>query len=141
MENTMIPRKYTCQGENTSPPLAIRDVPSGTKSLVLLVRDPDAPSEDFVHWLLWGIHPSVKKIDEGIVPKGTHEGLNDFGKFGWGGPCPPSGIHRYEFHLYALDTEISLPDASSKTDLRSHMNGSILEEALITGLYTKSSRL
>lgn len=141
MQETMIPKKYTCQGENSSPPLFFSNVPENTKSLALEVRDPDAPSGDFVHWIAWNIDPTVTQIMEGRVPRGVIQGMNDFGKPGWGGPCPPSGIHRYEFHLYALDQLIQLPQVSTKIDLRSNMNGSILEEASIVGLYTKSSRM
>lgn len=137
-QNTTIPRIYTCEGENISPPLSIRNAPKGTRSFVLIVVDHDAPRVDFTHWLMWNIAPDSVEIKEGKPPQEAREGLNDFGKFGWGGPCPPSGIHRYEFQLFALDSMINMPDTSSKSDLQVQMNGLILAEASLVGLYGKS---
>lgn len=136
-ENTPIPEKYTCEGENVRPPLRISHVPKGTRSLALVVSDPDAPTPDFTHWLAWNILPEVVSLEEGVLPHEAVEGTNDFGNIGWGGPCPPSGTHRYEFHLYALDSLVDLPETSNKTDLQSHIGGFILEEAILVGLYSK----
>lgn len=137
-ENTLIPKKYSCEGKNINPPLSISNVPEATRSLVLIVTDPDAPSGNFTHWLVWNISPLTTVIEEGALPDEVVEGKNDFGTFGWGGPCPPSGMHRYEFQLYALDTLIQLPQTSNKTDVLSHISGLVLEEATLTGLYAKT---
>ena len=107
----MIPPRFTCDGENISPSLVIRDVPQGTQSLVLIVDDPDAAMGSWVHWLVWNIDPSINTIDEASLPEGAVQGLNGFGDPKYGGPCPPSGTHRYFFKLYALD--IKLPYESS----------------------------
>ncbi len=136
-ENTPIPEKYTCEGENVRPPLRIAHVPKGTRSLVLVVSDPDAPTPDFTHWLVWNIPPETVSLEEEVLPREAVEGTNDFGNIGWGGPCPPSGTHRYEFHLYALDSLVDLPETSNKTDLQSHIGGFILEESILVGLYSK----
>ncbi|MBN2365104.1 MAG: YbhB/YbcL family Raf kinase inhibitor-like protein [Calditrichaeota bacterium] len=129
-----IPEKYTCDGENISPPLVIEDVPENTRQLVLIVEDPDAPSGTFIHWVLYGI-PVIKKIDEDSVP--GIQGLNDFGDKGYGGPCPPSGEHRYFFRLYALDEEFDMKEGLNRNDLRLRMEGHILEEAELVGLYSR----
>jgi len=102
-----IPSKFTCDGANTNPPLQISDVPAEAKSLVLIVDDPDAPSGLFTHWAVWNISPQATTIAEGSTPKGA-QGTNDFGKSGYGGPCPPSGAHRYYFRVFALDRELDL---------------------------------
>ena len=112
--NGLIPAKYTCDGEDISPPLIWDEVPKGTKSIVLIVDDPDAPGRTFVHWVIYDIPATVRQLPEKIaavkaLPNGGVQGTNDFGKLGYGGPCPPSGIHRYFFKLYALDQELSLP--------------------------------
>ena len=135
-DNTLIPKKYTCEGENISPHLHVSGMPQETKSMALIVSDPDAPSGDFVHWLVWNISPDMEEVGEGTIPDGAVEGFNDFGAVGWGGPCPPSGMHRYEFHAYALDSLIDLPETANKTDLRSELGGRILDEAVLIGLYT-----
>lgn len=135
----MIPEKYTCEGDNINPPLQIAEPPAETESLALILHDPDAPGGDFVHWILWNIDPSVLEIEEGTIPVGAQEGMNDSGQVGYTGPCPPSGTHHYEFHLYALDTMIDLPETSDKTDLRNEIEGHILDEASLIGLYKKSS--
>ena len=118
-----IPTKYTCDGDDVSPPLKIEEAPEGTKSFALIVDDPDAPVGTWVHWVVWNIPADTKDIAENTAP-GT-EGLNDFGKTPYGGPCPPSGTHRYFFKLYALDTELDLTDAKKK-DLEKAMDGHIL---------------
>jgi Raf kinase inhibitor-like YbhB/YbcL family protein len=138
-DGDMIPKKYTCEGEDVCPPLEISDVPRGAQSLTLMVHDHDAPSGDFVHWLLWNIDPkTVEKIDEGTTPIGAVDGMTDFGRAGWGGPCPPSGKHKYEFHLYALDSTLDLPAESDKTAFRAAIEGKVIEEASLAGFYEKA---
>jgi len=134
--NKPIPAKFTCKGENISPELAISGIPNGAKSLALIVDDPDAPMGTWVHWVAWNIAPT-QKIDEGSVPAGSSQGITDFGKPGYGGPCPPSGTHRYFFKLYALDSVLNLPPTSKKSDLESAMRGHILEKAELVGLFSK----
>ncbi len=135
--NQNIPSKYTCDGDDINPPLAISDVPEGAKSLVLIVDDPDAPAGDWVHWTLWNIDPNTSEIAENTVPSGAVEGTTDFGKTGWGGPCPPSGTHHYQFKLYALDTQLSLGSSSKKADIEKGMEGHILDQTLLVGLYQR----
>jgi len=129
-----IPAKYTCDGDNINPPLDIRGIPEGTKSLVLLVDDPDAPMGTWDHWVVWNIPPEGK-IGEDSVP-GT-EGMNDFRKHSYGGPCPPSGIHRYFFKVYALDTKLDLAPSSRKKDIERAMKGHIIAEGQLVGLYSR----
>ncbi|MBN2087090.1 YbhB/YbcL family Raf kinase inhibitor-like protein [Candidatus Peregrinibacteria bacterium] len=133
--NGQIPSKYTCEGENINPPLLIRDVPNNTKSLALIVDDSDAISGVWVHWIVWNIDPSTSKIEEGKSI--GIEGVTSFGDNGYGGPCPPSGTHRYVFKLFALDTILDLPDTTNKNKLISEMNGHIIDTAKLTGLYSK----
>lgn len=135
----MIPKKYTCEGEDICPSFEIIDASLDTKSFAIVMHDHDAPSGDFVHWLIWNIDPTVRTIVEGTIPVGAVEGVNDFGRNDWGGPCPPSGTHHYEFHLYALDTILELPATSKKENLRDVIKGHVLQETSITGLYEKSS--
>ena len=110
---------------------------------LLIVDDPDAPSGVFVHWLVYGIPPGTTQFDEGSIPKSVHQGRNGFGDIGYGGPQPPSGTHRYFFHLYALDREIDLPPGASHQELDAAMRGHVLEEAQLMGQYaqlTQSAR-
>lgn len=132
-----IPAKYTCDGVNVNPPLLIEDVPEGTKSLALIVDDPDAPTGLWVHWLVWNIDPSTTQIQENSKPGGT-EGTTSFGSVGYGGPCPPSGTHRYNFKLFALDTEIDLDSEGDKAALESRMEGHIIEKAMYMGKYSSN---
>jgi len=129
-----IPQKYTCDGDNVSPPLKIGGIPEGTQSLVLIVDDPDAPRGTWDHWIVWNI-PPVEKIEEDSVP-GT-EGLNDFNRHSYGGPSPPSGTHRYFFKVYALDTKLVLNPNSRKRDVERAMEGHILAKGEIVGLYRR----
>src|SRR3989339_549945 len=128
----IIPKKYTCSGENISPPLSWSSVPDGTMSLALICDDPDAPGGTFVHWVIFNIPPDVQELEGGIetgteeLEDGTIQGTNDFGEIGYGGPCPPSGTHRYYFKLYALDTQLDLDSESGKPELISAMKGHIL---------------
>lgn len=137
-DNNFIPAKYTCDGENASPPLEISGVPENAKSLVLIVDDPDAPAGDWVHWTLWNIPPQTKNILENSVPAGATEGITDFNRPGYGGPCPPSGVHHYQFKLYALDTMLDLGSNAVKKDIEKTMNGHILVQNTLVGLYQKN---
>jgi Raf kinase inhibitor-like YbhB/YbcL family protein len=132
--NEPIPRKYTCDGEDVNPPLKIDGLPQRTKSLVLIVDDPDAPMGNWEHWSVWNIAPT-NKIDENSVP--GIEGLNDFRKHSYGGPCPPSGTHRYFFKVYALDLELSLSINSRKKDVEKAMSEHIVAKGELIGLYKR----
>ncbi|MBI5388772.1 YbhB/YbcL family Raf kinase inhibitor-like protein [Candidatus Woesearchaeota archaeon] len=132
--NTLIPTRFTCQGEDMNPPLEITNLPTGTKSLVLIVDDPDAPGGNWDHWVVWNIPPTTT-LEEDEVPEGAVEGINDFGKHTYGGPCPPKGTHRYFFKLFALDTILALPEASGKQEVLAAMQGHILADATLVGLY------
>ncbi len=135
--NSFIPEKYTCDGKDVNPSLLIENIPSKTRSLALIVDDPDAPGGTWVHWVLWNIPPETKEIRENSVPKNSQQGLNDFRKHNYGGPCPPPGTHRYFFKLYALDTTINLSPNSTKADLEKAVQGHVIEQAQIIGLYKR----
>ena len=132
--------KYTCDGDNVSPPLIISDVPSDAVSLALIVDDPDAPGEVWVHWTLWGISPETDEIEEDTVPQGTTEGLTSFGCTGYGGPCPPTGSHHYFFKLYALDIELELDSEADKKEIEDAMREHIVEEARLIGIYSREKK-
>ncbi len=132
--NKLIPSKYTCDGDDVNPTLVIKEIPEETKSLVLIVADPDAPMGTWDHWIVWNI-PPTDKIEEDTVP-GT-EGLNDFRKHSYGGPCPPSGTHRYFFKVYALDTKLNLDSNSRKRDVEKAMKDHILAQGELVGLYSR----
>ncbi|MEW6035884.1 MAG: YbhB/YbcL family Raf kinase inhibitor-like protein [Candidatus Micrarchaeota archaeon] len=133
-----IPKKYTCEGGNISPPLAISGVPENAKSLALVCDDRDAPMGTFVHWVAWKLPSSLKGIMEGAKLPGV-EGTNDFGRAGYGGPCPPRGHgpHRYSFRLYALDTQMNLRPGASRHELERAMEGHVLENAELIGTYER----
>jgi Raf kinase inhibitor-like YbhB/YbcL family protein len=133
--NQRIPSKYTCDGENINPQLLFSDVPKEAKSLVLIMDDPDAPMGNWTHWTLWNISPQTKEIPENFVPAEAVEGKTSFGRPGYGGPCPPSGTHRYFFKLYALDKILDLPFGAERKDLERAMEGHILEKTELIGLY------
>lgn len=135
-----IPERYTCDGENESPPLTITNVPAGTRSFALIVHDPDAVHGDFVHWLLWGLKPESQEIKAGIPPQGTLEGTNDAGSVGYTGPCPPpgTGIHHYHFELTALSTDLILPPTATRSDLEKAMESHEIARAMLVGLYERS---
>jgi Raf kinase inhibitor-like YbhB/YbcL family protein len=135
--NGYIPKKHTCDGSDTNPPLVIGNVPQGTKSLTLIVDDPDAPAGTWVHWVVWNIDPGVREIKEDSVPGGASQGVTDFRRQEYGGPCPPSGTHRYFFKLYALDRALNLPSSSKKADVEKAMKGHIIEQAELIGLYQR----
>ena len=141
--NSEIPRKYTCDGEDVSPPLQWRGVPPDAKSLALIVDDPDAPDPKapkmtYVHWVIVDMPPSTTSLPEAAsgkkMPPGAHEGVNDWKKAGFGGPCPPIGRHRYFFKLYALDRTLNL-DRPTKPDLEKAMRGHIVAQAELVGTY------
>jgi hypothetical protein len=138
-----IPKKYTCEGPDLSPPLKWSSAPEGTKSFALICDDPDAPVGTWVHWVIYNIPASATELQEG-VPKaetvlgGAKQGMNDFKRIGYGGPCPPPGNpHRYFFKLYALDTELNLKTGATKGDLVEAMQGHILAEAQLVGTYKR----
>ncbi len=135
--NGTIPSKYTCDGADVSPPLTIGGVPKEARSLVLIVDDPDAPAGTWVHWVVWNIGPGTVEIPENSVPKGAVQGTNDFRKQAYGGPCPPSGTHRYFFKLYALDAQPSLQPGAAKARLEEAMKGHIVAQAEMIGLYRR----
>lgn len=136
--NAQIPSKYTCDGENLSPPLSISEAPENAISLVLISDDPDAPAGTWVHWTLWNIDPKTKEIAENSVPKSATQGVTSFGENAYGGPCPPSGTHRYFFKLYALDTELNLDSSAKVLDLEKAIQRHILDQAQLIGLYKRS---
>ena len=131
-----IPSKYTCDGENVSPPLSISDVPKEAVSLALISDDPDAPGGNWVHWTVWNIDPAMGEIKEGEAPEGV-EGMTSFGTNGYGGPCPPSGSHRYFFKLYALDTRLDLNSEADVGELENAIEGHVMEQAELLGRYTR----
>ena len=135
--NSSIPKKYTCDGENVNPPLTFSGVPENAKSLALIMDDPDAPRGTWVHWTMWNIDPSTINITVGYVPAGAVEGATSSGKSGYGGPCPPSGTHHYYFKLYALDTTLNLNKSLEKQGLESAMEGHVLGQAELVGLYSR----
>lgn len=135
--NGKIPFVYTCDGEDINPPFKFHDVPEESQSLVLIVEDPDSTGKTWVHWVVFNINPSIEGISEDAVPSGAVETVTDFGSKGYGGPCPSSGIHRYNFRLYALDTVLDLPEDVTRQEIDDAMLGHILETAEITGLYSR----
>jgi len=135
--NGYISVRYTCDGRDINPPLLIENVPANSKSLALIVDDPDAPIGTWVHWVLWNINPRTKEIKEDSIPEGAKQGLNDFRRHNYGGPCPPSGTHRYFFKLYALDVILNLDPNSTKADLEKAMKGHIIEQTQISVMYKR----
>ncbi|MCW3082977.1 MAG: YbhB/YbcL family Raf kinase inhibitor-like protein [Bacteroidetes bacterium] len=132
--SSSIPMKYTCEGQSISPPLTIKKIPENTKTLALIMDDPDAPNGTFDHWIMWNI-PVTENIEENTAP-GT-QGLNGRKENKYTGPCPPNGIHHYHFKIYALDTELDLPANSDKQALIKAMKGHILADGELVGLYKK----
>ncbi|MCX7624781.1 MAG: YbhB/YbcL family Raf kinase inhibitor-like protein [Candidatus Sumerlaeaceae bacterium] len=141
-EGGPIPSKYTCDGPDFSPPLEIRHIPDGTKSLALISDDPDAPRGTWVHWVLYDWPPTQPDLPEnlpktGELSNGAKQGTNDFRRLGYGGPCPPSGTHRYFFKVYALDTVLGKPSGLTKAQLEAAMKGHILAEGVLMGRYAR----
>jgi hypothetical protein len=138
MNGGRIPKKYTCDGENVAPPIEWSGAPEGSKSVAIICEDPDAPSGTFTHWVLYDVPVSKHRLAEG-TEMGT-VGVNDFGVRGFGGPCPPSNdaAHHYAFHVYALDTDSLGPPGLSKDAAREAMNGHVLAEGELTGIYKRA---
>ena len=134
-EGGTIPSRYTCDGANVSPPLSFAGAPTGTRSLALVVDDPDAPVGTFTHWLAWGIDPSAAGLDEGQAA--LREGRNAFGTTGYAGPCPPHGRHRYFFRLHALDTDLDLQPGADRDQLDRALEGHVLETTELVGGYER----
>ncbi len=132
-----IPTKYTCDGEDINPELHFSDVPNEAVTLALILDDPDAPGKTWTHWVLWNIAPAEKGVGEGEVPEGCIEGLTSFGRPGYGGPCPPSGTHRYFFKLYALDVRLDLLAETTKKGIETAMAGHVIEQAELMGTYAR----
>jgi Raf kinase inhibitor-like YbhB/YbcL family protein len=135
--NQSISSKYTCNGENVSPPLEFLDVPEKTKSLVLIVDDPDAPVGTWAHWVVYNIGPNVGEVKENSVPAGGAEGVTSFGRAEYGGPCPPQGVHRYFFKLYALNKTLSFEGKVDKEAVMEAMKGAVIDKAELVGLYSQ----
>ena len=144
-----IPRKYTCEGDNVSPPLQWTGVPDKTRSLAIIVEDPDAPDPAkpqrvFVHWVLFDIPPSADGLPEGVtpgrLPHGTRAGKNDWKETHYGGPCPPVGRHRYFFRLYALDTTLEKLQSPARAELDAALAGHVLETAELVGTYRREGK-
>ena len=140
-----IPLKYTCHGQDISPPISISDVPVNTQSLALILVDPDAPSGKFVHWVVYNIPPDIMELNENIekiekLDNGIIQGINDFGRIGYGGPCPPFGTHRYYFKLYALDTRLKVLSGIRETDLLKVIFHHNIAESHFKGIYGKQTQ-
>lgn len=135
--NGSIPAKYTCDGADTNPPLRIENVSGGAKSLALIVDDPDAPAGTWVHWVVWNIPAATGEIGENSVPPGAEQGKTDFGRNVYGGPCPPSGTHRYFFKLYALNATLDLGPATTRKGLEKAMEGHVIDRAELVGVYKR----
>ncbi len=142
-EGAKIPKKYSCEGWDFSPPLTWNKVPDKTRSLALIMDDPDAPDGVFTHWVLFNLPPDSRELLEGVspvsrLPSGALQGKNDFGKFGYGGPCPPPGSpHGYRFTLYALDRQLKLKAGASQKQVLSAMEGHILTKSQLIGTYQR----
>ncbi|HKA31969.1 MAG TPA: YbhB/YbcL family Raf kinase inhibitor-like protein, partial [Candidatus Binatia bacterium] len=134
-------RKHTCDGGDVSPALSWTDPPAGTRAFALVVDDPDAPGGTWVHWVLYDLPANAKSVPEGIAadkpPAGAKQGVNDFRKAGYGGPCPPAGTHRYYFKLYALDAPTELKPGATKQQLLAAVKGHVLGEAELVGRYAR----
>ena len=132
-----IPSQYTSDGEDTNPPLLIAGVPDEAKSLALVMEDPDTPGGAWVHWLLWNIAPATLQIEPAGVPAGAEQGANSWERRNYRGPCPPAGTHRYFFRLYALKERLDLPGSSTRNDLDRAMQGKILAQTELLGIYSR----
>lgn len=141
-EGGMIPKQYTCDDADISPAISWDSVPEGTKSIALITDDPDAPMGTFVHWVLYDLPPDVKELPENFstdktLDNGTKQGINGYKKIGYGGPCPPSGTHRYYFKLYALDKKLDLDPGATKVEVEQAMQGHILAQGQLMGRYSR----
>ncbi len=138
----MIPAEYTCDGADVSVPLQWEAVPEGTVSVAIICDDPDAPMGTWVHWVLFNLPAEANELVENIpavetLPNGAMQGVSDFGRIGYGGPCPPGGTHRYFFKIYALDTELGLQAGVNKRQLLKAMEGHILSQGQLIGKYKR----
>lgn len=138
----LIPSVHTCDGRDASPPLTWTDPPAGTKSFALISDDPDAPGGTWVHWVIWNVPVEARSLEEnlpktGALSDGARQGTTDFRRIGYGGPCPPSGMHRYYFKLYALDTTLDLPSSTTKQGLDKAMERHVLAQAELMGTYRR----
>lgn len=131
-----IPAPFTCAGIDVNPPLVLSRVPKGTRSLALVVDDPDAPGEVWVHWLIWNIDPATRRIERHSLPSGAIQGVNGWQSLRYRGPCPPSGTHHYYFRLYALSEPVNLAAGASRSDLERAMQGKIIDSSQLMGTYT-----
>ncbi len=141
-EGESIPAKYTCDGQDISPPLKWGEPPAGAGSFALIVDDPDAPGGVFTHWVLFNLPPDTSELPEAApaspqLTGGALQGVNDFGRVGYGGPCPPSGTHRYQFTLYALDKSLDLEAGASKQQVLEAMQGHVVARGQLTGMYQR----
>lgn len=141
-EGGMIPIKYTCDDVDVSPPLEWDSVPEGTMSLALISEDPDAPAGTWTHWVIFNLPANIRELPEDVpkqrmLKNGAKQGLNDFGRIGYGGPCPPGGTHRYYFGLYALNAKIDLEAGATKEQLLKAMEGHVLAEGQLMGRYKR----
>lgn len=132
----IIPSEFTCDGQDASPPISITNVPKNTETLSIIMDDPDAPMGTFTHWVVWNIPPNKTEFASGEKIDFV-QGCTSFGTSEYGGPCPPSGTHRYFFKIYALDTKLDLKPGSSVKELQSAMRGHIIEEAVLMGRYSR----
>ena len=144
-EGQPIPAVYTCEGRDVSPPLEWTGTPPATNSFALISDDPDAPGKTWVHWVVYNLPPGTSRLEEGMptgleLPDGARQGRTDFGRTGYGGPCPPSGTHRYFFKLYALDALLTLPPQATKAQVEAAMRGHVLAEAALMGTYRRAQR-
>jgi Raf kinase inhibitor-like YbhB/YbcL family protein len=140
--NELIPSRYTCDGEDISPPLSWSNPPADTKSLALICDDPDAPMKTWVHWVVYNLPPDIRALPERVpagnaLSDGGIQGINDFGKIAYGGPCPPRGTHRYFFKLYALDTVLDLKPGATKMTVEAAMKGHIIAQTELIGRYSR----
>ena len=137
-EGGNIPSKFTCDGADANPPLRFEGAPAEAKSLALIADDPDAPGGLFTHWLVWNIDPKTTSVEENSAPSNGVQGKNDFGKSGYGGPCPPSGTHRYVFKIFALDRQLDLAADSKRAQLDAQMRGHIIAQGELMGRYSRA---
>ena len=142
IDGGIIPKKHTCDGSNISPPLSWSGLPKGARSIALICDDPDAPAGTWVHWVLFNIPVTVRELPRDIpaektLDSGAQHGINDFRKYGYGGPCPPSGTHRYYFKIYALNSRLALQPGITKAELIKAMAGHILSEGRLMGTYKR----
>lgn len=145
IDGDVIPATYTVDGADLSPPISWQGIPDGTVSIALICEDPDAPMGTWVHWVVWNIPPKIDGLEEALPPdgelkNGIRQGTTDFGRIGYGGPAPPSGVHRYYFKMYALDTTLNLRAGATKSELESAMKGHVLAKGQLMGKYSRENK-